>query len=344
MATAKIKQEPVDAIDLETRILELCQQNPDGITDANIQEGIPEYDVKQRVTAINRLLSTGRIDLLRSGSKLVYRVKDPDTSSQVKGADHQEKLIYQIIKDAENKGNVLIRDIRFKSNMLMTQVNKILKSLESKKLIKAVKSVAASKKKVYMLFNVEPDRSVTGGAWYSDQDFESEFVEVLNQQCSKYLQQKAMAAVETTVDPIAQRNSSYAPSSEVWKFISELGISKVQLSVEDIETILDTLIFDGKVEKSIVSKPGQSGDSGQVRLYRAIRPPIQSTGLMRMPCGACQVFDQGYEEVQCRRQLVSTWTSGLITDNRNQYPSLTGESTHPSQGTVHTPHRGPYHN
>ena len=41
-----------------------------------------------------------------------------------------------------------------------------------------------------MLFNVEPDRSVTGGAWYSDQDFESEFVDVLNQQCFKYLEQK----------------------------------------------------------------------------------------------------------------------------------------------------------
>ena len=48
----------------------------------------------------------------------------------------------------------------------------------------------ASKKKVYMLFNLEPDQSVTGGSWYSDQDFESEFVDVLNQQCFKFLQQK----------------------------------------------------------------------------------------------------------------------------------------------------------
>ena len=48
----------------------------------------------------------------------------------------------------------------------------------------------ASRKKVYMLFNLEPDITVTGGAWYSDQDFESEFVEVLNQQCYKYLEQK----------------------------------------------------------------------------------------------------------------------------------------------------------
>ena len=40
---------------------------------------------------------------------------------------------------------IWIRDIRFKCNLLLTQVNKILKNLESKKLIKAVKSVAVSK-------------------------------------------------------------------------------------------------------------------------------------------------------------------------------------------------------
>ena len=53
--------------------------------------------------------------------------------------------------------------MRFKSNLPLTEVNKILKNLESKKLIKAVKSVAvssvyvcvcvwySSKRKVYML-------------------------------------------------------------------------------------------------------------------------------------------------------------------------------------------------
>ena len=37
-----------------------------------------------------------------------------------------------------------------------------MKSLEGKKLIKSVKSVNATKKKVYMLYDLEPDRSVTG--------------------------------------------------------------------------------------------------------------------------------------------------------------------------------------
>ena len=39
---------------------------------------------------------------------------------------------------------IWIRDIRYKCNLLLTQVNKILRNLESKKLIKAVKSVAVS--------------------------------------------------------------------------------------------------------------------------------------------------------------------------------------------------------
>ena len=85
---------------------------------------------------------------------------------------------------------IWIRDIRNKSNLGLTQVNKILKVLESKRLIKAVKSVQASKKKVYMLFDLVPDESVTGGAWYCDQDFETEFVDVLNQHCLRFLQQK----------------------------------------------------------------------------------------------------------------------------------------------------------
>lgn len=39
-----------------------------------------------------------------------------------------------------------------------------------------------------MLYDIEPDRTVTGGTWYSGQEFDSEFIDVLTQQCYKYLQ------------------------------------------------------------------------------------------------------------------------------------------------------------
>ena len=49
--------------------------------------------------------------------------------------------------------------------------------------------------------------------------------------------------------------------------------------------ILDTLIYDGKVEQSLVA----GGDAGQTKLYRAVNLLIQTSGLMRMPCGSCPV-------------------------------------------------------
>ncbi|KAM4841840.1 DNA-directed RNA polymerase III subunit RPC6 isoform 1-T1 [Thomomys bottae] len=305
MAEVKVKVQPPDAdpVEIENRIIELCHQFPHGITDQVIQNEMPHIEAQQRAVAINRLLSMGQLDLLRSNTGLLYRIKDSQNAgsvsfflSKMKGSDNQEKLVYQIIEDAGNKG-IWSRDIRYKSNLPLTEINKILKNLESKKLIKAVKSVAASKKKVYMLYNLQPDRSVTGGAWYSDQDFESEFVEVLNQQCFKFLQSKAETARESKQNPMIQRNSSFASSHEVWKYICELGISKVELSMEDIETILNTLIYDGKVEMTIIAaKEGTVGSvDGHMKLYRAVNPILLPTGLVRAPCGLCPVFDDCHE-------------------------------------------------
>lgn len=187
---------------------------------------MPDLQPAQRAQIINKLLSQGCFELYNNKQTgvLSYRFKDP--TKIVKGADNEEKIVYRIIEEAGNKG-IWTRDIRFKSNLMHTQLKKILKSLETKKFIKVVKSVAASKKKVYMLYNLEPDESVTGGAWYQDQDFETEFVDVLNQQCYRFLEQKKEKAKSCNIGPIAARNMTFASSKDVWKFISDLGISKV---------------------------------------------------------------------------------------------------------------------
>uniref|UniRef100_A0A2R5L7G7 DNA-directed RNA polymerase III subunit RPC6 n=2 Tax=Ornithodoros turicata TaxID=34597 RepID=A0A2R5L7G7_9ACAR len=284
-ASVAVKTEKLDAAEVEQKILELCEANPTGITDKIVQLQCPGLEASKRAEAVNKLLSQGKIEILKQKNQLLYRLKDPDTEKLCKGTDREEKVVYQIVEEASNKG-IWIRDIRMKSGLVLTQLNKILKNLESKKLIKAVKSVSASKKKVYMLYNLEPDRSITGGAWYSDQDFESEFVQVLNQQCYRFLQKKLTIARENSTDPLLQKNSSFSSSKEVWNFINELGISKVQLSIEDIETILNTLIYDGKVEKTVVAEKS----TDMINLYRAVEPLVQSTGLMRMPCGTCPVM------------------------------------------------------
>lgn len=80
-----------------------------------------------------------------------------------------------------------------------------------------------------MLYNIDPHRSLTGGAWYSDQDFESEFVAVLNQQCYKYLSDKRSRAKNNSdhLGPKAKMAIALSTLDELWKYICKLGISKV---------------------------------------------------------------------------------------------------------------------
>lgn len=280
---------------VEKRILEICHQDAKGVSDSALQIHLPNVDVQEKVKAINSLLSKGQIDLVQgSNNQLLYKIKDTQKQVDLRGSDNQERLVYQIIKEAGNKG-IWIRDIRRGCGLAPPPLNKILKKLENRKVIKAIKSVGDSKKKVYMLFELEPDRSVTGGAWYSDQDFDAEFVNVLNQTCFKFLQEKMEAASKLDVDPLLKLNRSYASPEEVWKYIQELGLlsNGVNLGVDDIETILNTLIYDGKVEMTV--SVNKSEQKGRTKMFRAIHPLTEPAGIMRIPCGVCPVFDNCYE-------------------------------------------------
>jgi len=57
------------------------------------------------------------------------------------------------------------RDIKRRTNLAQTAVTKILKNLETRNLVKPVKSVNDGKRKIYVLFDLEPAADITGGLW-----------------------------------------------------------------------------------------------------------------------------------------------------------------------------------
>jgi DNA-directed RNA polymerase III subunit RPC6 len=59
-------------------------------------------------------------------------------------------------------------------------MTKILKILEQRSLIKSVRSVVSKSKKLYMIYEASPAKEITGGPWYSDQEFDHEFVLALS--------------------------------------------------------------------------------------------------------------------------------------------------------------------
>lgn len=136
---------PFDGVDeVGCQIINHAYTKPNGLTNADLADILPNSTPEERVGAINKLLQKGIFEILKKQNSLIYRLKDLSKKGNVpKGADNEEKIVYSIIEEGGNKG-IWIRDIRVKSNLIMTQLNKILKNLENKKLIKAIKSVNVS--------------------------------------------------------------------------------------------------------------------------------------------------------------------------------------------------------
>lgn len=324
--TTKMEYQDVDSV--KTQIMEMIVAYDDeGISEADLSKTMMNISPELRKDAINSLMNEGKIQLCRRGSELVFRANTSDHSAlKSANASVEEKAVFRVIENAGNKG-IWNREIRSAIKLPMSQMTKILKNLETKKLIKAVKSVTAQKKKLYMLYGIEPDKSVTGGAWYSGTEFESEYVQVLHEQCYQFIKRR-LVPIDGTKDFVEARDSSLVSSAEVKDHIDNLKISNVKLSLQDIEVVLETILFDGliekitvekkpdlvippvsieKVDKPCTSESDEESEAGQfISYYRALNKVVESCGLMRVPCGQCPYVHE------CRPEAV-------ISPDRCQY-------------------------
>ncbi|CAG0881056.1 unnamed protein product [Cyprideis torosa] len=290
------------------QIVNVCRSFPDGISDQSLRDALPSVTIQDRVNGVNSLLRAGKVVLLRGkpttacpDGELLYRLAADTVTAAAKSsprarasaapatpADVEEKVILQLISESGRKG-IWIRELRDQSHLPVTQVNKFLKSLLGKKLIKVVKAGAAAsaRRNVYMLMDLEPDPSLISGScvWISDDaqgGFEAEFVEILSAQCLKFIEQRATEAEQKCTDPLAIHNSSLVTSKEVQEFVAALGISKISISVEEIEMLLDAIVLDQTIEMVIV---------GSEKCYRRVHLPFPEPGLSKVPCGVCPLVN-----------------------------------------------------
>lgn len=97
--------------DSESRLLELARLKPEGISNKDLKENMPDVPLSDLTGIINKLLKNGTLELFRTKDDLLYKFKDPSKKTAVKGSDNEEKVVYKIIEEAGNKG-IWIRDIR----------------------------------------------------------------------------------------------------------------------------------------------------------------------------------------------------------------------------------------
>ena len=84
---------------------------------------------------------------------------------------------------------------------------------------------------------------------------------------------------------MAERNASFATSKEILELVRDSRITKIELGLNDIETILDTLVYDGKVERSITGEDRN-------KIYRAISSYTNVSSLVTTACGVCPLMSQ----------------------------------------------------
>ena len=146
-----------------------------------------------------------------------------------------------------------------------------------------------------MLHDIEPSRRITGGAWYSEQEFDSEFIEMLQKQAYLFIATKVLFSFsfschlltcgfvslqsypKGTDDGIFPGEyAGYASVEDVHAYILKTGVSKVPLQVDEIGSILETLVFDGKIEV----RGGR---------YKSVRSRSVKNPMAEIPCGSCPV-------------------------------------------------------
>eukprot|EP00035_Acanthoeca_spectabilis_P030037 m.7533 g.7533 ORF g.7533 m.7533 type:complete len:342 (+) comp3967_c0_seq1:187-1212(+) len=281
--------------EVDQRVLECCSEMR-GMDYLTTTLSLPPLVV---ANAVNRLSNKGTLKFFKGkdGNPVFKRAKESSRHSEMDS--YEERIVYQHVEEAGNTG-IWTKHLRMHTGIEKAQFTKVIKKLENKKLIKSVNSVSATKRKFYMLYELQPDVSLTGGAWYTGTDFDAEFITIMSQLVLKFVEQRDIdARAKFKTEPLKRLQSSLVTTGDVHAHIEASKASKETLGENDVLSLLDVLVYGGKVESYPLSalEPDhparRAGDAdGEGRVFRYRNRFSVSGGLLASPCGVCPVFAQ----------------------------------------------------
>ena len=246
---------PISKTMIRDRFIELFSdpKYKSGISNKSLKEEFPtENEFTLLVEVINELSRESRLHMSRSGldNELFYSLVAAEVAQKYQGLDVQARMVLQVIEKVGNNG-IWTKDIRMQTNIQQQALNKIFKVLEQRRLIKPVKSVTAKAKKLYMLYELTPSKELTGGVWYSGLEFDHEFISELR---------------TFVMHCVRRLNGGQGVTlAEIKIKMVQANISKVQLSLDEVKQLVQTLVYDFLVEE------GSRNDDGEARYVAARR-------------------------------------------------------------------------
>jgi DNA-directed RNA polymerase III subunit RPC6 len=236
----------VPGVDLRGRFLAVLSDSKyqvNGISNGQLKEKF-KTEYPQLAPIINALTQESRLTMSQvpGTGELSYVLQSSEQASKFEGLDRNTRMVYSVIERAGNMG-LWTKDVRLQTNIQQQALNKIFKTLENRRLIKPVKSVTAKAKKLYMLYDLIPSKELTGGVWYSDLEFDHEFISELRNFIMHCVRRLNGGRGVTVAD--------------IQHTLIEKNVSKINLSEEEMEQLVQTLTYDYMIEECGENEQGE---------------------------------------------------------------------------------------
>ncbi|KAI8554405.1 hypothetical protein RHMOL_Rhmol05G0096300 [Rhododendron molle] len=189
-------------------------------------------------------------------------------------------VLLSLIKSKGDMG-IWKADMKRETNLPEPVVNKALKILQGRNLIKEVVNVKSKGRKHYMATEFQPSKEVTGGSWYADGVLDIEYIHVLRESCLRILKKMKVATTEG-----------------ISEFITRNKITKADCTRQQIEEILSSMVLDNEI---IEVKSTGLGEYHKIPIgtdcYRAASGMGLGQGakigaIASIPCGICPRINQ----------------------------------------------------
>lgn len=168
-----------------------------------------------------------------------------------------------------------------------------------------------------MLYNLQPSIDVTGGPWFTDSELDTEFISSLLSIVFRFVASESFPGDDhrrlSVSSKPRKRNSSkatqheqlsfpasyskYPTVSSIHEFVRNSGITTVDLAPADIKSLIDVLVYDGKIEPidegmAYRAIPGATPECGaDLGADAEIGGGVVWDALTEVPCGPCLVSD-----------------------------------------------------
>lgn len=203
------------------------------------------------VDYLRELIQHHLVKLLQEpDGRLFYQAINEQVAKLVRDMSPDEAMVYSYV-EASGREGIWTKTIRMRSGLHQHVVNRCLKSLETKRITKSIKSVKFPTRKIVMLYHLQPSIEVTGGPWFTDTELDTEFVNLMLSVVWKFVARETFGAVEGQVPQLSQLpGSTNFPSLDaIHSFVDQAQLSTVELTEFDITSLCEVLIYDRKIEK-----------------------------------------------------------------------------------------------